>query len=376
MVKNNIAIICGASGQPNLGDEIIASYVAKFYIENGYQTLVNGFTASELALRFSINKIDAAAIDWFWKNTPPNLQNISDAIESGCNIFKHNRMPSDPLSMYQSLLSKTNIFHLHGSGYINSIWPNSAFLIGVAIAFKRKFKTKIIATGQGLLPLNEEDTKVIIPYINEFDIFEVRDIPSYETLTKNGTQNLINGVDDAFLYEDVEPKNHKKPNLHINLQNDDFMKDSLEENIKLLNEYIDKFGDMFGKIIFWEFLPNSDRKTYDLLKSIYGRKITIKRYYSTLKDGIKLGKNDFAICSRFHAHLLFAKLGIKGYYVCGNDVYYKIKHETLVKLGSKWQLFANNNISDFKKFISTTRNNNFLPNGNKIKMLTFKKCLE
>jgi Tfp pilus assembly protein PilF len=56
-----------------------------------------------------------------------------------------------------------------------------------------------------------------------------------------------------------------------------------------------------------------------------------------MESGLDADAGDFALVSRFHAHLLLARSQVRGFYLMPLAGYYDVKHHSVVSLGSGWK---------------------------------------
>lgn len=320
-------LLLGGGGYPNYGDELIAATTAAFWLSVGAEVLLNSFNPVESQRFFAMRGIVASHTQSIWDDAQKReYSSLRDAIAAG--------------GRGHDCIAGIDVVHLHGGGYINSMWRSSAYLIGVAHAYRRT-GARIFATGLGLEPLIEDDAKALAEAANLFEVFECRD-GSAARLRENGAKQVINGVDDAFL----EPRSRRQrklvPDLNIALSFDQATPAYRSEVLAWLQDAIERDRRAFDKIVLWEFCErNHDlelvREGLDL--SLFEGRVEVRSFAEMSRGGHAVAEGDLAVASRFHAHLLFARAGARGIYVPGPDSYYQGKHQSLVDQGSLWRSF-------------------------------------
>jgi polysaccharide pyruvyl transferase WcaK-like protein len=337
-------LISGASGQPNYGDEQIAISVGKFHKRRGNTLWVNSFNPSIAVGCASLAGIGASRvrnIDYLWASIPPGkIDSIGSAIKCGLALFDSEF--EGTARHFLDLLGTVKTVHFHGGGYLNSIWPHSAFQIGAGLAMKKKFGTRLVATGIGLMPLSKADRAALAEAVAAFDGFECRDRESADALTSYGAK-VEAGVDDVFLEVQASPlAPGAVPDLHLCLQFGEWDETRQEKTLNRLVPFLKNNLNEIGSIVWWEFCPKSDLRLLDhpSLREIKDR-FVVRRFGELMRSGLQARIGDLAIVSRFHAHLLLLRAGVRGILIVedglnfGND-YYQTKHQSLLDTGSNW----------------------------------------
>lgn len=325
-------LLIGGGGIPNYGDELIirnwltwyGSHVAispKEVAVEGYRirSLQNTFAGEFPDVRWSQAVRDARLAfraEGFWGA-------LRGGLESGAE-----RSPKS-VSRAFDLARSASVVHIHGGGYINSKWPNHAFVLGLSAAANRSAGVYAVATGLGLAPLPDAgraERRLLDEVVDAFEFIEVRDAWSFEYLERNVTgdrkDKIVRGLDDAFLYP-VTSSPFSPATLHLSLR-DDKAGESMIERLS------SRFVGSFDRHIFWACKP-VDAAAYALLA---------KRYpffeiagVRQLLENPSVSAADVMITERFHPHLQAARAGATGVYWSGSE-YYDIKHGSIVELGS------------------------------------------
>ena len=87
--------------------------------------------------------------------------------------------------------------HLLGGGYINAIWPHHGLLPRLALALREIAGARVVATGLGLMPVDEDAD--VVSALSSFDHVSLRDAPSAQLMGRE------TGLSDAFLGLDRLP---------------------------------------------------------------------------------------------------------------------------------------------------------------------------
>ena len=114
----------------------------------------------------------------------------------------------------------TRLLHLHGGGYVNTIWPKNAFLLGFAAATKRRYGCRLVGTGLGLLPaapVPELYQPLLAEALEAFDLLEVRDRWALRLAAAalGRAAHLMLGLDDSYLLRREPPAAPGPRTLHL-----------------------------------------------------------------------------------------------------------------------------------------------------------------
>lgn len=324
----NVFLIGGA-GVPNYGDELIVQSWLREYRARG----ARGVTVSGARVP-AIRGLFAEFAPWARFSEAARVERLGhkrgffDSLEAGYRYLMNPANDSSPLS--QEILT-ADVFHLHGGGYLNNKWPTHAFLVGLALAAKTRLGHQTIGTGLGWGPLQDpppEHSPLLKDALDAFDVLEVRDQWSYDYLTAVTSDALIvNGVDDAFLPRlDVPPQPGRA--LHVSLH-------SSRDAQRVIDQLPSAFMGSFDRHYFW-LCVFEDADAYGRI----GRRwpyVQVLPIHQLLAQP-PLHARNFMLASRFHPHLIAARLGMQGTFL-SDDPYYDVKHGSLVDLGSPFEPF-------------------------------------
>lgn len=336
----------GGAGVANFGDELMVRKWLDFYSAHGLlnDVVVDGSHSRVLSDLFSsqykeakytnlFNSLRGSGPKDFWKSLRRGIQFYENGGFHNYPQFKH----------WIKEFEKIKVLHLHGGGYLNNLWPQAAFLLGVAAATKRKYGCKLVATGIGFLPVNDTPSDYIDDFnkvMESFDFFECRDYASASFIkrTIKYHDNVFYGLDDTYigLLEQGTTKNKKR--LHFSF---------FTHVIKTLEDIVDQMpanlNQQFDEVLYWG-CTSDDLKCLDIVKNKFPNVQTISLRDLVLKP-LPVSSNDFMITARFHPHLLAARMGAVGYYRLDRS-YYDVKQGSVTDLGSPFMSLDELNFAD------------------------------
>lgn len=326
-------VLIGGAGAPNYGDELIVKgwidYLSNHY-PNVELTLYENIRKNEIDLHGEYNFLD-------------DLVKVAKA-HSGISFWNqvkrgYHFIENDGISKYAELnlqpLLEANIIILHGGGYLNNYDPEKGFFIGLLAAVKKKYDINIYASGIGFGPvpqnnLTAKDAILLDEVFSHFDSFELRDVDNFRALSRLfKNSSFIYGTDDSYLIPITQliEKDDSKKRLHLS-----FLEYNLNKfSEKFWSELI-SFSQSFDEIYFIESYPWQDRKVFEFLKKKFIG-LQLVNVKDMIENKVTVGKYDFACCSRFHVHYLFARSNIQGIYFQDSQ-YYDIKHQSILDRGS------------------------------------------
>ncbi|MBB5723601.1 hypothetical protein FHS72_003246 [Loktanella ponticola] len=319
--------LIGGAGVPNFGDELIvrqwldflAGKIDEKIVVSGMRkkALINIFQEKYPYVHYSsaLYSYQSKLPSGFWTSLKAGLNFFNDGIE--LEEGEKDRLLS------------SKVFHLHGGGYINKLWPNNAFYIGLGAALKEKTGCRVVGTGLGLMPSPKLDESVPAVYkeaLMAFDAIEVRDYPSFEYIQKasNGQANVILGLDDIFL---MQPSLQAGPKtIHIIIHSQSWA-DAAVSNLDF--DYINSFE----RKIFWQCHYKDVDRYNELEKKIPNlQRLDVSEL---THEPLPMGPEDFMITSRFHPHMQAARSGLRGQYIAPFG-YSTTKHFSVLALGSRF----------------------------------------
>ena len=256
------------------------------------------------------------------------------------NILAGKKAASQILSTAaeRKFLLELECIQMFGGGYWNRRYAEPWGLAAMLSEISMALNVPLIATGVGVTPTLQKNRKSVDEIISRFDLIEVRDIESYNELSnKYPGQKVIFGSDDTFI-SPVRTKEYTKPSksaINICVQSNLAGDESHPKILKRILEFISGYETNFD-LNYLQFDDVPDQIFLEKLQAALGKKI--KRYSKNemLSDGLPIKPVDVCISTRFHMHLLAARVGAKGAYVATGDEYYNVKHKSVSDLGSNW----------------------------------------
>lgn len=230
---------------------------------------------------------------------------------------------------------RTRSFHVLGGGYINCKWQaNMARL--EAGAWCEDHGIPAIATGLGLLPVDEDTTGYLRGALPKFSSATLRDQESLDLFkdSPNGDLNLapddcfVNGLDGC--YRTCEPL----PRVMVCVQTDQVEHPNklLEHVVRILEQWNIPKDEQIGVV---ECIPYGDRPVFDRLYEL-GYTVRFFSLIDLLTNGFPADAGQTWISTRYHPHLLAAACGARGVYVTVDSSYYNVKHQAVLRMGSQW----------------------------------------
>ncbi|GAC56038.1 hypothetical protein GOHSU_02_01850 [Gordonia hirsuta DSM 44140 = NBRC 16056] len=242
------------------------------------------------------------------------------------------------------MLLRAKTIHLVGGGYVNRVWPHHVALVAAIAEVSRVTGARAVATGQGLLPpLEGAALERFRDDAAQFDVFDVRDRPSYDFLDGIGSRTLHG--DDAWLSPRLRrPVPHLPTGEVVICAQSDLTEDFRRDGAQgpqaladLLTETLDAWDVPGEKVTVVEAIPGQDMTVPVLM----GDRIDGARmlpFLDVWRDGLPVGRGATWLCTRFHPHLMAAAAGDSGVAIVPKPDYYGTKHASLTDLGSRWTM--------------------------------------
>ncbi|KQI67297.1 hypothetical protein AN189_16175 [Loktanella sp. 3ANDIMAR09] len=234
-------------------------------------------------------------------------------------------------------LRRIRTFHIAGGGFINGLFPTVFGYLATIATLAEELGVPLVGTGLGLLPISKV-TPAMAALLARFDLLECRDRQSHDLLVRHGIAgNSMLGVDDTFLHPVRQaPQDDRPPAIFLNLQYHQMGDRDMPAFVDRITDLLRQPG-MPRDVRYLSFYAASDSTFCD---EISARCAVRSHDKSTLlAEGLPVRLGDFVLSSRFHCHLLSARLGARGVYVVGRRGYYDVKHQSVSDLGSGWADF-------------------------------------
>lgn len=312
------------AGWPNFGDELIAARWLRFLAEHRPEAEV------------WLDVRHPGTVSSLLRGLHPRLH-VTDTLFRALDVAEHtaDRTVADLVTHLGSPhfdsglldLREAGTLHLLGGGYVNGYWPRNDGLVEGMRAAAEISGAKLVATGQGMMPLGAE-------LFEGFDHVGVRDRPSARAL------GIERGYDDAYLLEDppapaldgAEPRE-----LWVCVQSDALDPDAFERLIAWTREQIRALGFPRERVRYVEAIPGDDYAGYERLKDLIAEDGFLP-FTAFWRDGFDFGPHQVWLSTRFHHHPVGALHGARGIALNGHGGYYDVKHESLRDLGTRWLL--------------------------------------
>jgi len=244
-------------------------------------------------------------------------------------------------------LSRVDLVHIVGGGYLNRFWPGNLALIGAALGMSAKYGTRSALTGIGLVPLVEGSREPLAASLAQFDVVDVRDQPSHEAVAEAVPHTTMTG-DDSFL-----SLGSRTPGSSSMRGNPTFgdegavptmlcvQSDMLETSLEQLGDYVVRtlrsWGAEQGPVTLVECNPPGDADVVALLRPHLPR-LSVLPFSHLWRSGFPARPAQRWISTRFHPHLVAAAAGAWGVAIPVSSDYYRTKHDALIQLSSGWSL--------------------------------------
>ena len=232
-------------------------------------------------------------------------------------------------------LSRVDLVHVLGGGYLSARWPHHLALLGAARGIATIHEARTAMTGAGLIPLVDGSQESLAKLLADFDLVDVRDEASLEALRAEVPHATQTG-DDAFLTLDDDVYCPSSSGTLLCLQSD-----LLEVSIDTLADYVVRTLQSWDadqqRVTLVESMPPDDAATMRLLAP-HLPQLELMPFSHLWRHGFPRIFKSRWISTRFHPHLMGAAAGMWGVAVPISSDYYENKHRSLVALGSGWDL--------------------------------------
>lgn len=325
--------LVGTSGYPNFGDEFIAAAWLKFLAEQrpDADVVLDCVEPGQATHLFEGLHPRLRVTDTLWRLVREVAEmEPSAALSHVDHRIAHLGTPRFDIGLVAARRAST--IHFIGGGHLAGVWPHHRYLLRAGVQLRELAGARLVATGLGLTPAAEPEA--VASWLRAFDHVSVRDRPSAEVT------GFPRGPDDAFLAVsdvglDRALSSGEKGDVWVCLQRDlvsDGVFDAIVGNVRDLltsEEYVDR------TVHYVEAIPGVDRHAYDRLSDLIPeeRFVPFTRLWA---EGLPAHPGQSWLTTRFHFHLLAAAKGADGVAFEINDDYYRVKHQSLVDLGTGW----------------------------------------
>lgn len=331
-MQSGLIYLIGPSGNPNFGDEFIAAAWLKYLaVERPDAEVWLDCPQPGLAqVLFDGLHPRLRVTNTLWRlvheNADVPLEAAADTIRARVTGLGS---PAYDLGLLK--LREAESLHLIGGGYINENWPQHAGLVVGMRAVRDVTGARLIATGQGLMPLLTS-APAEMPLFQGFSHATARDEAGAEAY------GIDRGLDDAFLGVNAEiGRTEAEPGLYVCIQSDTADADRFASAAKLARTAVEQAAGEGIKAFYVEAIPGGDRAAYELMADLIPEERFLP-FSHIWTHGLPLSESQTWVTSRFHFHLLAAAAGARGIAVGMKKGYYDVKHESVAALGSGWSL--------------------------------------
>lgn len=333
-----VVYLVGTTGNPNYGDELIAA--------GWLRHLARTMPDAEVWLDSPRPGQSAVLLD----GIHPGLRCVDTLFHacwnapegSAAEIVAHGRRVVDEPGLIAreatgvENLSRVDVVHVVGGGYINAVWPKHLALFGAAARVAERYGARTALTGAGLTPLVEDSADVLGETLSAFDVVDVRDDASLEALTGRVPQVTHTG-DDAFLALDDSLYDRGSLARTVLCLQSDMLEVPLEQIADYVVRTLRAWDADGERVTLVECLPPNDVEVLPLLQPQLPR-LDVLPFSQLWRQGLPSGPGQRWISTRFHPHLVTAATGAWGVAVPVSGGYYRTKHTSLTALGSGWTL--------------------------------------
>lgn len=330
--------LIGTTGHPNYGDELIAAGWLRFLAQAAPEAEVwldSPRPGRSEVLLGGIHP-NLRCVDTLYHacwNAPTDSPEAT--LEYGERVIgEPGLIPREATGVED--LSRVDLVHIIGGGYINSIWPSHLALIGATQGIAQRYEARTAITGAALTPLVEASLEPLGRALATFDVFDARDEATFEALSPFVPQ-ATNGVDDAFLtIGDRLLTRNDVVGTMLCLQ-----ADLTELPLNVVAQYVIRTLQYWGvdqePVTLVDCLPPNDGEILEYLSPALPD-LSLITFARLWRQGFPVNANQRWISTRFHPHLLAAAAGSWGVAIPISKDYYRTKHESLTKLGSGWDI--------------------------------------
>lgn len=333
-----VIYMIGVAGHPNYGDELIAAAWLRYWAR----------TRPDAEVWLDTPRPGQAAV--LLDGLHPGLRCV-DTLHHACwngpkgtaaEILAHGaRVVGEPGLIPREAtgvenLSRVDLVHLVGGGYLNALWPHHLTLVGAARAMADRYGTQTAITGVGLLPLVDDSQQALGEHLATFDVVDVRDTPSLQAISSLVPQ-ASNSGDDSLLGMQGHVYNRRhSPRTLLCLQSD-MLEFPLEELADYVVRTLQAWKVDQNRITLVESMPPNDFAAFQLLQP-HLPKLEVMPFSHLWRNGFPISNTQRWITTRFHPHLLAAAAGSWGLAIPISKDYYTPKHESLAAMHSGWSI--------------------------------------
>ena len=303
------------------------------------------------------------------ENSFADVEQIADIDIMGVSKFVNDALEHDGVAArytagIEILRNEVRSVHFLGGGYMNSMWPLHLARLSLA-QWCRNHGIPVIATGLGLMPLQDDALRFARAQGASFTRFTVRDEETYHALTGSQTSQIGSkaandtdalassnlealrrsvdfkptiglGPDDSFVnaLSDCYADPNGLPDTMVCIQSD--LVEDPERLYRHVLDVLKSWGVTRDRPIgVVECMPYVDYPIVTALQS-EGYRVAFFPLDNLLRRGLPARPGQRWLTTRFHPHLLAAAKGCSGSFISVSEEYYGVKHHAVLRMGSRW----------------------------------------
>lgn len=328
--------LVAAAGYPNYGDELIAAQWLRYLArsEPEAEVWVDCHNPGGAQLLFQGLHPNVHFVDTLWQlgwaAPSDDPEEIADFTRRAVQRPGFG-MPRRSLGI--ELLHRVDSFHAVGGGYLTAIWPRHLSILAAGATLAEDFDVRCAATGLGLMPAPGEPS-LLDKLAAGYDVLDVRDAESRALFSRQDVS--VSGDDTLIDMGEHLYDRHESTSLMLSFQTD-LVDAGLEAIVDSTLRTVEAWGVDSSKIGYVEAIPKVDRLVYDMLQP----SLPDMRFYpfsEVWREGLPARRGQRWLTTRYHVHLLAAAAGAWGVAFPVKPGYYDVKHQSLIKAGSRWSL--------------------------------------
>lgn len=338
--------LIGEAGYPNYGDELITREWVKYLNEIDPETPVvldcmcSGPAA---ALLYGLHP-RIMAVDTIAQLTHHNYEVLrhEDGGEGVVPVSERTVAQLSDESLAARYAAGIQLFtnhardcHVIGGGYMHSEWSAGLARLA-AVQWGAEHGMPTAVSGVGLEPLSAVDVPYVRRVAQSTDAFSCRDRhsvtaidPKHDHVTLAPDDCFVNALDGVYLDDTAH-----LPETMLCVQSD-LIEDKravLDYAIRAFQQWGVKEGDAIGVV---ECIPYDSVDTMETLRT-QGYEPVLFPLQHLIDRGFPARPGQRWLSTRYHPHLLAAARGCSGSYIVVKPGYYDIKHEAVLRMGSRW----------------------------------------
>lgn len=325
--------LIGPSGNPNFGDEFItASWLRFLAVERPEDEvwLDCPHPGSAQVLFAGLHpRLRITNTLWRCATENQNLQGseLKARIESLINDLGS---PAYDLGLMK--VREASSLHLIGGGYINGMWSHHFALVHAMNAVRRLTGADLFATGLGLMPAMGDE-------LGNSELFNAFSHATARDLASAQAYGVDQAPDDAFLGVQRELARNTRDGVFVCIQSDTAEPSLADKAVTATRSILEPLANAGRSLHYVEAVPGADRVAFDRLSDIIPEQNFLS-FAELWQNGLPLSGRQTWITTRFHFHLLAAAAGADGVALPVKPGYYDVKHQSLLDLGSRWNLWG------------------------------------